>query len=149
MNKRLQKWAAASLLFLFALTFPKLSISQESNQPAANQSGFKEEATDGDKLSLDELKARRASLESSGDLGESVKKNVLRYLDTAIRFREKDVRPMERIMEIADRKAAIQVTTTGVHLARRIGEALSRSYKGQYSFQYGDGEKSLRVFWER
>jgi len=46
-------------------------------------------------------------------------------------------------------KGTMLVTTTGVHLARRIGEALSRSYKGEFSFQYGDGEKTLRVYWER
>jgi len=40
-------------------------------------------------------------------------------------------------------------TTTGVHIARRIGESLSRACQGDYSFQYGDAEKIIRVFWSR
>jgi hypothetical protein len=26
---------------------------------------------------------------------------------------------------------------------------LSRSYKGEYSFQYAEGDKSIRVYWNR
>jgi hypothetical protein len=41
------------------------------------------------------------------------------------------------------------VTTTGIHVARRIGEALGRAYKGDLSYQYADGEKRIRVYWQR
>jgi hypothetical protein len=41
------------------------------------------------------------------------------------------------------------VMTTGVHLARRIGEALARAYKGELSFQYLDGEQRIKVHWQR
>lgn len=57
--------------------------------------------------------------------------------------------PMERIMAISNGRGKTMVTTTGIHLARRIGEALCRSYKGEYSLQYGDGEETLRIYWER
>jgi NMD protein affecting ribosome stability and mRNA decay len=62
---------------------------------------------------------------------------------------EKTDHPLERIMAISDEDDHTLVTTTGIHIARRIGEALSRSYKGDYRFQYGDGEKNLRVYWKR
>jgi NMD protein affecting ribosome stability and mRNA decay len=62
---------------------------------------------------------------------------------------EKTERPLERIMSINKSKGRTVVTTTGIHIARRIGEALSRSYQGNYTFRYADGEKSIRVFWER
>jgi hypothetical protein len=62
---------------------------------------------------------------------------------------EKTERPLERIMSITDDKGKTIITTTGIHIARRIGEALSRSYQGNFLFQYADGEKSIRVFWER
>jgi hypothetical protein len=62
---------------------------------------------------------------------------------------EKKERPLERIMMFKPGKSMATLTTTGIHIARRIGEALSRSYQGNFSFQYLDGEKSIRVFWER
>jgi NMD protein affecting ribosome stability and mRNA decay len=66
-----------------------------------------------------------------------------------IEQQEKNERPLERIMAIADESDHTMVTTTGIHIARRIGEALSRSYNGDFSFQYADGEKSIRVSWQR
>jgi len=63
--------------------------------------------------------------------------------------KEKSERPMERIMGVAKEDGHIIVTTTGVHIARRIGEALSRAFSGDLSFQYGDDEKTIRVEWQR
>ncbi len=62
---------------------------------------------------------------------------------------EKNERPLERIMSIRNERGRTIVTTTGIHIARRIGEALNRSYQGLFSFQYGDGDKSIRVQWQR
>jgi len=66
-----------------------------------------------------------------------------------IEKQENGERPLERIMAITNGKDHTLVTTTGINIARRIGEALSRSYNGDFSFQYADGEKSIRVYWER
>jgi NMD protein affecting ribosome stability and mRNA decay len=63
--------------------------------------------------------------------------------------KEKNERPLERIMSIKNRKRYTDITTTGVHVARRIGEALSRAYKGDYSFRYADSDKSILVQWQR
>jgi hypothetical protein len=62
---------------------------------------------------------------------------------------EKNERPLERIISITNKGDKTVITTTGIHIARRIGEALNRSYQGNFLFQYADGEKSIRVFWER
>ncbi|MGV1098887.1 BCAM0308 family protein [Thiovibrio sp. JS02] len=62
---------------------------------------------------------------------------------------EKSEHPMERIMTIAEQDGGHEVTTTGIHLARRIGEALKHSYQGELDLAYGDGEQSLRVTWRR
>jgi hypothetical protein len=62
---------------------------------------------------------------------------------------EKNERPLERIIYITEKDNKTVIATTGIHIARRIGEALKRSYQGSYSFQYANGEKSIRVFWER
>ncbi len=57
--------------------------------------------------------------------------------------------PLERIIDVKDAEGQTEVTTTGVHVARRILEALARSYEGKSSFQYGDGAKTLRGCWVR
>jgi NMD protein affecting ribosome stability and mRNA decay len=62
---------------------------------------------------------------------------------------EKTERPLERIISITESNNKTVITTTGIHIARRIGEALKRSYQGNFNFQYAEGEKSIRVFWER
>lgn len=62
---------------------------------------------------------------------------------------EKTRHPLERIISITDGDEMTSVTTTGIHVARRIGEALARSYKGDFSFQYGEGRKSITIHWTR
>lgn len=57
--------------------------------------------------------------------------------------------PMEKIMEIKPEVDHMLITTTGVHMARRIGEAVARAYQGDLNFTYGDNEKTIRVVWVR
>ncbi len=71
--------------------------------------------------------------------------NLIRNMEK----QEKGEHPMERIMAIVDEKDHTMLTTTGIHLARRIGEALSRAYQGDFDFTYGDGEKNIRATWSR
>jgi NMD protein affecting ribosome stability and mRNA decay len=71
--------------------------------------------------------------------------NLVRNIES----QEKGERPLERIMTISDEKDHTLVKTTGIHIARRIGEALSRSYKGNLTFQYADSDKNIRVNWQR
>ena len=66
-----------------------------------------------------------------------------------IEDREKADRPLERIMSVEAERDHTMVTTTGIHVARRIGEALSRAYKGDLSYQYAEAEKRIRVYWQR
>lgn len=63
--------------------------------------------------------------------------------------REKQQHPMERIMGIESENGTRTITTTGVHLARLIGQALARAFKGNLDIQYADGDKTVRVTWER
>ncbi len=62
---------------------------------------------------------------------------------------EKANHPLQRLIRIAARPEGALITTTGIHLARRIGEALSRAYKGELTIQYADQEQSIRVYWRR
>lgn len=62
---------------------------------------------------------------------------------------EKTEHPIERIMSISHEDDRTVVTTTGVHVARRIGKALLHACHGDLSMQYGDDENSIRVYWTR
>ena len=76
-------------------------------------------------------------------------KSELTNLIRNIEKQEKSEHALERIIRTKISRGEMVVTTTGIHLARRIGEALSRSYKGDFSFQYLDADKGIRVHWER
>jgi len=62
---------------------------------------------------------------------------------------EKRSHPLERLMKIAADAGGVLVTTTGVHLARRIGDALEDAYKGTLKFHYNREQQLLRVAWSR
>lgn len=57
--------------------------------------------------------------------------------------------PMQRLMSIEKQDTGALITTTDIRLARRIGEALHKAYKGQLDFKYNEAEYLLRVRWER
>lgn len=63
--------------------------------------------------------------------------------------REKAEHPLERIIGIDDRGDSAEVTTTSVHLARLIAEALHHAYKGELEFHYSKEENLLRAHWAR
>jgi hypothetical protein len=62
---------------------------------------------------------------------------------------EKAEHPLERLIAVQEEADAARLTTTGVHLARRIGDALARAYQGGLTLRYGEAEQRLRVLWER
>lgn len=62
---------------------------------------------------------------------------------------EQGERPLHRIMAIDDAGDRIVVTTTDVHLPRRIGDALKSAYDGELDIRYGADEYSAQVSWER
>lgn len=63
--------------------------------------------------------------------------------------REKAAHPLARIMAIEPEGDGLLVTTTDLHLARDLGEALHHAYRGELEFHYNEGEKLLRVHWQR
>lgn len=62
---------------------------------------------------------------------------------------EKTEHPLNRIMHIADGPDAITVTTTDLHLPRRIGEALQHAYQGDFEFDYDREGYFIRCRWHR
>ncbi len=62
---------------------------------------------------------------------------------------EKNEHPLERVIAIQKDREGTLITTTGVHIARRLGDSLKRSYQGDLKVNYDDGEKRIRVSWSR
>jgi hypothetical protein len=62
---------------------------------------------------------------------------------------EMERHPLERVMSSKPEGDALRVETTGIHLARRIGDALNNSYQGELDLEYLDGQYKVRVDWQR
>ncbi len=58
-------------------------------------------------------------------------------------------RPLQRILWSKEDRGEIEIATTSEHLARLIGEAVNRSFKGELKVKYNQGEKLARVYWKR
>jgi hypothetical protein len=63
--------------------------------------------------------------------------------------RARNEHPLERIMEIREDGDKTVVTTTELHLARRIGDALHHAYHGELTTQYAPDQYLVRVYWKR
>jgi hypothetical protein len=62
---------------------------------------------------------------------------------------EKREHPLNRIMNIEDTGDHVVVTTTEIHLPRRIGEALKSAFDGELDFRYEEDGYFLRAGWHR
>ncbi len=63
--------------------------------------------------------------------------------------KEKASHPLERIMNIEEGAVGTLVTTTGIHIARGIGSALSNAYCGEISIRYLDADAGIQIRWTR
>ena len=57
--------------------------------------------------------------------------------------------PLHRIMGIEERPEEEVVTTTDIHLPRRVGHALEHAYKGQMEIHFDKEGHFARVKWHR
>jgi NMD protein affecting ribosome stability and mRNA decay len=76
-------------------------------------------------------------------------RDEIRHLVRNEEQREAEDHPLQRIMDITEEGAVTSVTTTDVHLARRIGEALHHAYQGKLDIKYSQDEYVVRVDWTR
>ena len=63
--------------------------------------------------------------------------------------RENREHPLKRIMAIEEADNGVLVSTTDLHLARSLGDALHRAYAGTLDYEYTKGGDLLRVRWAR
>ena len=57
--------------------------------------------------------------------------------------------PLSRVMDIVESGDKTVVTTTDIHLPRRIGHALEHAFKGKLDVHYNEEEYFVRVQWRR
>jgi hypothetical protein len=62
---------------------------------------------------------------------------------------EKPDHPFNRIMNIEEAGGDVVVTTTDIHLPRRIGEAIESAFDGNLEFKYDEDGYFVRVDWRR
>ena len=62
---------------------------------------------------------------------------------------ERSTHALERLIGIVEEGDKVMVSTTGTHLANRIGHALEAAYDGEVRYTYTDNETHLDVHWER
>jgi hypothetical protein len=62
---------------------------------------------------------------------------------------EKPEHPFNRIMKIDEAPDRVVITTTDIHLPRRIGEAAKRAFDGELDFAYDEDGYFVRVGWRR
>ena len=61
--------------------------------------------------------------------------------------KEKKEHPLSRIMAIESQPEGLVISTTDIHLPRRIGDALKHAYHGELELQYEQDEQFIRVMW--
>ncbi len=66
-----------------------------------------------------------------------------------VEAREKAEHPLKRIMNIEKKDEEVLITTTDMHLARSIGDALKHAYEGELDYQYTKEQNIIRVSWKR
>jgi hypothetical protein len=71
--------------------------------------------------------------------------NLVRNIERA----ENAEHPLARIMAIDEAGGEIVVTTTDIHLPRRIAHALENAFKGDLETHYNEEEYFVRIIWER
>jgi NMD protein affecting ribosome stability and mRNA decay len=60
---------------------------------------------------------------------------------------ERKEHPLKRIIATEEKDGATLVTTTDIHLAKGLGEALHHAYQGELEFHYNPEQNLLRVNW--
>ena len=88
------------------------------------------------------------TVELSGDFFEEHRQEILNLVHN-VEAEEMREHPLERLMDITQQPEGTTVFTTGIHVARRIGDAVHNAYKGELDTKYSEAEDHIRVTWKR
>lgn len=82
-----------------------------------------------------------------GEFMQSHRDEIMHLLHN-LEKRERTEHPLKRIMAVEDKDGVTVVSTTDIHLARGMGEALHHAYQGELEYHYNPEQNLLRVNWE-
>lgn len=63
--------------------------------------------------------------------------------------KEKAHHALERILKLSESEDDMLVSTTGIHLANRLGHALEAAFKGRSQYRYSENDSFLSISWAR
>jgi hypothetical protein len=84
----------------------------------------------------------------TGELLSSKKTEILQLVHHQEEIEKKE-HPMNRIIGIEEGPGRIVISTTDIHLPRRIGETLKRTFRGKLDLAYEEDGYFVRVDWHR
>jgi potassium efflux system protein len=124
MYKLIQRSAIRVLILIIFIVYPAISISQEQESTSPQTHDSKIGSAEIADLNIDELKAKRAAVADTVDLGDSIKKTVLSLLDQAIGSRERQAQLIKKADQIAQkaRKAPQRIQEIEVELDQSPAE---------------------------
>lgn len=76
------------------------------------------------------------------------RKEIVNLISNVIRD-ENSRSPLKRVIDFDADENTLKVSLTDDHLARHIGDALYKAYRGELAVKYSDGEKFVRLYWHR
>ncbi|HQG32251.1 MAG TPA: BCAM0308 family protein [Deltaproteobacteria bacterium] len=76
-------------------------------------------------------------------------KNEIMNLVQNVITEEEGRSPLKRVIDFTNEKGRLCISFTDDHLARRIGDALHKAYRGDLDVKYSDGERFVRLYWHR
>lgn len=86
-------------------------------------------------------------LSMKGDFFLSHRDEIMHLLHN-LEKRERAEHPLKRIIAVEEKAGETLVSTTDIHLARGMGEALHHAYQGELEFHYNPEQNLLRVSWQ-
>lgn len=84
----------------------------------------------------------------SGPFFHAHREEILRLVRNE-EARESGEHPLKRIMAIEEDADSVVITTTDLHLARRIGTAVHHACQGEMEMKYSPDQYLIRVHWTR
>lgn len=85
-------------------------------------------------------------LSLKGDFFHSHREEIMHLLHH-LEKRERAEHPLKRIIAVEDKAHETEISTTDIHLARSMGDALQHAYQGELEYHYNPEQNLLRVSW--
>ncbi|WP_022852902.1 BCAM0308 family protein [Thermodesulfatator atlanticus] len=84
----------------------------------------------------------------SGEFFNKHRDEILRVINNEYERARKN-NPLQQIISMYEEDGRTVIETTTENLAQRLGRAVYRAYKGDLTFKWSEGNKLVRVYWQR